>query len=313
MRSAGLLSILLLAATVGACGQSLTPNMTGTGGIRTGTGLVTGTGGFVTGTGGTGGAITGTGGSGGSASICDTLVAEYHFALSAASSCTVGGSGQCQQLVSPGLSGCGCTYVNDGSALAEIEKAWVADGCATSQPPCEILCVSPASYSCVSTDGGSNGVCSYNSGTGGITGTGGFTDTGGTTGSGGVTGSGGFTDTGGTTGSGGLAVDGGALGDCDRFAAEYAAVLIGARSCTPNAAGQCGQRVPPSLSPCTTTCVEAVTDSSVLGVIRQEWEAAGCANAPTSCPQITCQPTGAAVCAPSDAGGSMCSPVILAD
>lgn len=306
MRSPGLLSILLLAATVGACGQSLTPNMTGTGGFMTGTGLVPGTGGFMTGTGGTGGAITGTGGAGGSAPICNTLMAEYQSALAAAASCTVGASGQCQQLVSPGLLGCGCTYVNDSSAVEEIEKAWVAAGCATSQPPCEALCVSPAAYGCFPSGGGGSGVCAYNSGTGGVPGTGGFTDTGGTSGSGGATGAGGV------TGSGGSAVDGG-VDTCGTLASEYAAVLIGARSCTPGAAGQCAQPVPAALSPCAGGCTELVTDSSVLDVIRQEWDAAGCANVAVLCPQIACPTETNVACVADDTGGFFCSAPQLID
>ena len=87
MRSSLMLSILV-AAALGACGQSLTTDKTGTGGSGTATG------------GATGGSGPGAGGSGGSVvAVCNTLTAEYQSALTAAESCQVGASGQCQQIV----------------------------------------------------------------------------------------------------------------------------------------------------------------------------------------------------------------------
>src|SRR6185437_854441 len=194
MRSALLFSIPLLAATVGACSQALTPNLTGTGGIMTGTGDVTGSGGITEGSGGTAGAVTGSGGTGGSnVAACNTLMAEYESASAEAQTCTVGASGQCQQLVTRGPSGCGCTYVNDSTALGAIERAWQASGCDTSIPPCDAIeCALPLGFTCVATDGGSSGVCNSVSGTGGVSGS---------------------------------PLDGGAANPCDTFAAEYAAVL----------------------------------------------------------------------------------------
>ena len=297
MRSRLLPSILLLAVTMGACGQSLTSNMTGTGGSMTGTGDVSGTGGFVTGTGGTGGGITGTGGSGGSsvAPACNTLMAEYGSALAEAQTCQVGASGQCQQLASQELFGCGCTYVNDSAALAAIEMAFAASGCVMTTLPCLVPCPSSANYACASVDGGSAGVCSYASGTGGALGTGGFNETGGTTGSGGV------------TGSGGSPLDGGAADPCDTLASEYAAVLIGASSCTAGAASQCQRPVAASLSSCGTGCTVYVNDSSVLDVIQQEWETAHCGSMSVDCPLISCPFTAGGACVPGDAGGSVCS------
>jgi len=279
MRSALLLSLPLLAATVGACSQALTPNMTGTGGIMTGTGDVTGSGGFVTGAGGTGGVVTGSGGTGGSnVAMCNTLEAEYASANAAAQSCQVGASGQCQQVVSGGLYGCGCpTYVNDSTVLAEVASAYQMAGCAANDGPCDLPCPAPINTTCVSTDGGTTGSCSYLPGTGGI------------------------------TGSGGSPLDGGAADPCDTFAAEYAAVLKGASSCTAGAAAQCEQPVPAALAPCNTACTVYVNDASVLNVIRQQWDAARCGSVAVDCPLVSCPFVAGGACVASDAGGSACS------
>jgi hypothetical protein len=288
MRSLLLLSILL-AVTTAACNQSLAPDKTGTGG----TGAATG--------GGDGGTGPGTGGLGGGnvSPVCNTLAAEYQSALSAAGSCQVGASGQCQQFVSGNLSGCSCpSYVTDSSALSAIEDAWQAAGCVVPTASCEIFCPAALNTTCVSTDGGSSGFCGYVPGTGGSGGTGGGGATGGTSGVGG----GGAT--GGTSGAGGSPVGG---STCSTLASEYAAVLIGARSCTAGAAGQCGQQVPSSLSPCPSGCTEFVTDSSVLVGIQQTWNVNGCADVFTACPPIACGPAASAACVASDAGGSICS------
>src|SRR5579863_10243109 len=96
MRAPLILPILLTA--MGACGQSLAPNMTGAGGIPTGAG------GFVTGAGATGGAIAGAGGQGGSngGPNCASLMADYQWYMPLATSCLVGESDQCQQPISAG-------------------------------------------------------------------------------------------------------------------------------------------------------------------------------------------------------------------
>ncbi len=286
MRSLLLLSILLPLAA--ACSQSLTPDMTGTGGTKTGAG-------------GTGGSPPGTGGSGGDvATACDVLVAEYQSAVTAAETCQVGASGQCQQLVTAALTGCSCaTYVTDSAALTTIEDAWQAAGCAVPLPPCRILCPAALNTTCVATDGGSTGFCSYVPGTGGATGAGG---------SGGTDATGGRAGTGGATGAGGSPMDGG-LSECGTLASEYAAVLIGARSCTAGAAGQCAQQVPSSLTPCNSGCTQYVTDRSVLDAIRSKWDAAGCGNVAVLCPAIACAPATGAACVASDAGGSVCSTI----
>jgi hypothetical protein len=257
-----LLLLILLAAVMGACNQSLTPKLTGAGGTGTATG----------------GANPGTGGYGGNvASVCNTLTAEYQSALTAAGSCQVGASGQCQQIVGETLYYCSNpTYVTDSSALNMIQMIWQAAGCEPGPPPPCALGAAALNNTCVSTDGGGAGFCSYVPGTGG------------------------------TGGAGGSSVDGG-LSACGTLASEFASVLIGAKSCTAGAAGQCGQAVPSSLSPCSSGCTEFVTDSSVLDSIQQEWDVAGCGNVPSLCPLEACLPAASATCVPSDAGGSVCS------
>jgi hypothetical protein len=276
MRLPLLLSILLT-AMMGACSERLTSDMTGAGGAGRATG------------GGAGGAHPGAGGLGGSsvAPLCDTLIAEYQSAATAAEGCQVGASGQCQQVAGAYLSDCTCPiYFTDSAALTTIRQAWQAAGCGSPAPPCVTGCPAALNTTCVSIDGGSTGFCSYLPGTGGTSGAGGAM--------------------GGTSGAGGSPVDGG-LGACAMFATEYAAVLSGARSCTAGTAAQCAQQVPSSLSPCLAGCTEFVTDSSVLDAIQREWDAANCGAAITICPLIGCLQATGAVCAPSDAGGSVCS------
>jgi hypothetical protein len=274
MRTSLLLSIVLGVAT-GACSQSLAPNMTGTGGAGTGAGDQGGSSNF------------GAGGSGANdGAICNTLTAEYQSAVTAAESCQVGASGQCQQIVIGNLSGCSCsTYVTDSSALTTIREAWDAAGCVPVAPPCVSDCPVALNTTCVSTDGGSAGFCSYVPGTGG----------------------GGASGTSGAGGSSQPPSDGG-LDVCGTLASEYAAVFVGAKSCMVGAGVQCATSVPVSLAPCA-GCTDYVNDSSVLDAIRQKWDAAGCGNAKVLCPQIACpQPRGAR-CASSDAGGSVCTTV----
>lgn len=155
MRAPILLPISLLAVLAGgACSQSLTPNMFGTGGA------VTASGGFG------GGGIPGTGGlGGGAAPVCADLAAKYQSALTAAETCQVGASGQCQQLIRGALSGCACpVYVTDTSALVAMASAWNEAGCATATLPCAADCPIATNNTCVSTDGGSVGFCSTGAG-----------------------------------------------------------------------------------------------------------------------------------------------------
>jgi hypothetical protein len=195
------LSSILAAATLGACSQSLVPNMPGTGGSPTGFGGgAGGSGGF----GGTGGTNQSTGGTGGDvwSQTCTDLVNKYWEALPTAETCQVGAPFQCQQLVSGSLSGCSCpVYVTDTSQLATIATAFETAKCVTPTPACDITCPSTmVNTTCVAVDGGSFGFCSWapsNSGTGGSDGSGG---------------SGGGKATGGSSGFGGSSVDGGPIG-----------------------------------------------------------------------------------------------------
>jgi hypothetical protein len=270
---------LLSAATFAACGaQPLTTNLTGSGGDFRGSG---GTGGSGAG----GRPFPGTGGAGGSIAECNALSAEYQSALTGAETCQVGASGQCQQVAASNLTGCNCpVYVTDSSALAAVQNAWSALGCASAipEPPCAIDCALPTNSTCVSADGGSVGFCSYVPGTGGVSGTGG-------------------------SGAGGA---GGSPSNisCSTLAAEYAAVLPGAMTCTAGASGQCAQQVLSALSTCP-ACTTYVTDRTVLDAIRTQWDANACsAGPPVPCPKIACATPTNTVCSPSDAGGSFCGP-----
>ena len=164
---------------------------------------------------------------------------------------------------------------------------------------CEIGCPVAVTLNttCVPTDGGSAGVCSYVFGTGGSSGATGGAN-GGTGGSSGAMG--------GTTGSGGSAVDGG-LSTCGTLVAQYEAALGEAKNCTAGATGQCAQQVSTGLSPCNTGCTAFVTDSSALDDISRQWAAAGCADVAVACPAIACAPATSGGCVSNNAGGSVCS------
>jgi hypothetical protein len=185
------------AAALGGCGQSLTHDMTGTGGTGAGTGGVPATGGA-------GGRFVETGGTAGTApAVCDALAAEYQTAFASAETCQVGASGQCQQQYRSSLSGCSCpAYVNDSSGLAAIQAAWQAAGCQVPGPACFAACPVALNTTCVSVDGGTLGTCSYVPGTGGVSGTGGA-GTGGQAGASGRAGAGGHGGAGGVGGAGG--------------------------------------------------------------------------------------------------------------
>jgi hypothetical protein len=233
----------------------------------------------------------GTGGYGANdGTICNTLTAEYQSALTAAESCQVGASGQCQQTVAGNLSSCYCqTYVTDSSVLSSIRATWDAAGCVLAAGPCAISCPIALNTTCVSADGGSAGFCSYVPGTGGTSGTGGSGATGGTSGAGGSS----------------PTLDGGPE-DCGGLASEYAAVFTAAKSCTAGPGVQCAIALPVSLSPCG-SCSEYVNDSSVLDAIRLEWDAAGCGNVKVLCPLISCIEPRGGMCSSTDAGGSVCT------
>jgi hypothetical protein len=139
MRSLICLS-LLAAAALGACSQSLTGNMSGTGGSGTGAG------GIVSGTGGAGGVDL--------ASLCGSIATHYEIAIGYAQTCDGSQPGQCEKLIDSALSTCGScpTYVNDSSGLLPIQQAWLSVGCDKLPPvPCaKVACSVPANGVCLS-------------------------------------------------------------------------------------------------------------------------------------------------------------------
>ena len=155
-----------------------------------------GTGGTPAASGGTGaGGIRGTGGLGGIpvSPECEAIATQYQAALGAAESCQVGAPGQCQQIDNGPLSFCNCTvYVNDTSALDPLEAASQAAGCPT---PIPCGCPTSLNNTCVATDGGTWGVCSYVPSFG--------------TGAAGGPGTGGSVGADGSMGAGGSVIDGG--------------------------------------------------------------------------------------------------------
>jgi hypothetical protein len=129
---------------VGTGGQSATGGNPGTGGSATGTG------GSATGGHGAGGSGTGGAGGQGGAKTCDALETDYGTALTAAMKCTLGASGQCQQLVNRSLSCPGCKqYVNDTTELTAIQTAWDNQNCNSGGHVCPaIACVVPTTSVC---------------------------------------------------------------------------------------------------------------------------------------------------------------------
>ena len=133
---------------IGTGGASATGGQGGTGG-QTATGGTTGTGGSATGGHGAGGS--GSGGQGGGKS-CDALESDYNTALTAAKKCTLGATGQCQQLVNGSLSCPGCKqYVNDTTTLSAIQTEWDDQNCSAVPHACPaIACVVPTTSVCTS-------------------------------------------------------------------------------------------------------------------------------------------------------------------
>ena len=159
----------------------------------------------------TGGAGASIGGAGGQ-SVCDSLSAGYQMAVNAAQSCAIGGTGQCQQIVSAAVGSCGCVPVADASMPNAIQQAWQAAGCPliTSEPACaQGPCRSSAGF-CgpdPADSTGTRGICTYGNGASG--GTGGQADTGGTAG-----GRGGAAGQAGAAGGAGIVCGGGAALTC---------------------------------------------------------------------------------------------------
>ena len=133
---------------IGTGGASATGGQGGTGG-QTATGGQTGTGGSATG----GHAAGGSGGGGqGGGKSCDALESDYGTALTAAKKCTVGATGQCQQLINSSLSCPGCKqYVNDTSTLSAIQTEWDNQDCSAVPHACPaIACILPTTSVCTS-------------------------------------------------------------------------------------------------------------------------------------------------------------------
>ncbi|HVY38952.1 MAG TPA: hypothetical protein VHM31_13500 [Polyangia bacterium] len=284
-----------LAASLGACSQSLSGNLTGAGGAGAMADNETGSGGKV-GAGSGGKVGTGAGGTTGyDAAVCAGISAEYDAAMTAALTCTAGATGQCMQVVRGSLSPCGIAcpaFVTDASKLNVIEKMWVAANCdrPVPAPPCVSVGQCPAGIADVCIAGADGrGVCSYAGG--------------GTGGSSGGTGGRGASGAGGST-----AADAGVPDEtCAAYASKYAAALNLQKSCTVNAANQCAHAVAPSLSVCSGGCTTYVNDSTELDLIRQLWQEAGCNRATVACPAIACLPPAGSVCTQTDAGGGTCT------
>ena len=285
-----------LAAALGACSQSLSGNLTGTGGAGTITDTDTGSGGKV-GTGSGGKVGTGTGGSTGyDATVCAALSSEYDAAMSAARACTSGATGQCMQPVRSSLSVCGAcgAFVTDASKLNAIQKMWTAASCdrPVPAPPCAAIgqCPSGIPDVCIAGADG-QGVCSYAGGGGG--GSSGWTGTGGR----------------GASGAGGSsAADAGPPNDtCAGYAAKYAVLLNLEKSCTFGASNQCAHAVAASLSVCSGGCTTYVNETTELDQLRQLWVQAGCNRPAVACPAIACLPPAGSVCEATDAGGGTCA------
>ncbi len=136
---------------VGTGGASATGGQVGTGGASA-TGGQVGTGGSASGGHGAGGSDAGGGGGQGGGESCDALETDYGTALTAAMKCTLGASGQCQQLVNRSLSCAGCKeYVNDTTTLSTIQTAWDDQNCGSVPHACPaIACVVPTTSVCTS-------------------------------------------------------------------------------------------------------------------------------------------------------------------
>lgn len=137
------IATLLLAAS---CGSVSSINRDGGQDGSPGTGGSTGTGGNHGG-GGTGGSTGGL--------TCDQIQADYQAALATARECSVGGSNQCQKMVSSALGCNGCpTFVNDDAGLTQYENAWNQAGCSQNQVCANIACLAPRAATCKANDAG---------------------------------------------------------------------------------------------------------------------------------------------------------------
>jgi hypothetical protein len=138
-------ALTLLALFASACGSITTIGDAGG---------QTGSGGRAGGSGGRFGG--GTGGS--SATSCVQLESDYAAELAKAKSCSPGASNQCQESA-PSALACGCdTFVNDRSALDQLQTRWKQAGCQSGMVCPAVACVMPRGATCRAGDGGS-GVC----------------------------------------------------------------------------------------------------------------------------------------------------------
>jgi hypothetical protein len=234
------------------------------------------------GTGGVGGA----GGSpidGGNSALCDQLAAKYSAALSAASACTPGAPNQCQALVGNVPANCpeslcgAASYVNDGASVEAVRDSWLNEGCGGPPNLCIAIACDPVPSVCVP-------VPSAGPSTGKSIGPGVCVPVSST--------DGGIRDAGASDAG---QPDGGET--CDELAADYAAAVTAAESCTPGAPSQCQIPVSmvPSACPLTGCGPEVyVTDATGVNTALARWVAA-CAHPPIACPQIACQPPPASV------------------
>jgi hypothetical protein len=278
--------LILVAALLAACKQSLTPTGTGTlpgGHGTTGHG---GSGGWSTSTTGAAGgdSVSGTGSSGpitgvgpgdvggaSGASSCAAFAAMYDAAIAGAQLCSAGALGQCGQIVNAHLSACGScpTYVNDARKLAEIKSQWQQMGCDQSADggTCgQVLCPVPTNNTCAA-GGDGTARCSFVPS--------------------------------GTTGGGN---DGGVV--CDQLQQAYRLALLAAQTCDSDG-GACDRIVPVMLSVCP-VCTTSVVDSSQLAYLGQEWHDAGC-DVSTPCPPVdACPPPQSNACVPVFEQPSIC-------
>jgi hypothetical protein len=195
--------------------------------------------------------------------LCAQIDSAYATALAAASTCTPGAPNQCQALVAtvplecPDL-GCGQqVYVNDGSQVEAVRGKWL-QAC-DSNPPhsCPLVACDPtlAPAVCIPTGpGATTGTCvPYGSDAGA-----------------------------------GNAPDGGE--SCDQLAADYAAAVTAARTCTPGTPNQCQQLVNPMPTACNTGCgaTQVVNDATGVTAAWKQWTAQ-CA-VDVGCPLTICVP-----------------------
>jgi hypothetical protein len=184
--------------------------------------------------------------------------------------------------------------VNDASSLSSIRQAWTAAGCAGLAGPCvsDGACPNLTPSVCAVVLDTNRGACVA------------------------------MAAPPGTGGAGGSSPDGGVNAVCADLIQKYGAALSDARSCTPDAAAQCGNLVPTELAVCTAGCMAYVNDATQVAAVRQAWNDAGCAaggglglggfagtiqgNGTVSCPKVTCAPAVSGACTVGDSGGAAC-------